>query len=118
MSEIAPTRAAAQRFGTSDPDEFQLPMNGLFADMELGRGSMRLADDFQQCGSLVKLQIIRDWQRSLARLRHAAMQQFAQELCSGQPQMEPGERQALIRSTCESLRIELPADFAVVPAEP
>jgi len=118
MSEIAPLSAPALRPGTSDPDEFQLPMSGLFADMELGRGSMQLPDEFQHSTSLVKLQIIRDWQRSLARLRHESIQQFVHELCSGRPQMSSSERSALLRSTCESLRIELPADLVAVPAEP
>lgn len=118
MSEIAPMSASALRPGTSDPDEFQLPMSGLFADVELGRGSMQLPDEFQHSTSLVKLQIIRDWQRSLARLRHDAIEQFAQELCRGRPQMAHTERLALLRSTCESLRIDLPTDLVAVPAEP
>ena len=79
--------AQAVRAGTSDPDEFQLPLPGLFADLELGRGSVLLSDDFQHCPSLVKLQLLRDWQRSLARYRHEAMTQFAHELTGGAPSL-------------------------------
>lgn len=117
MNEVAIT-STARRQGTSDPDEFQLPVAGLFADVELGRGSVHLPDEFQHSSSLAKLHILRDWQRALVSYRHEAMRQFAHELSSGRPEMGANERCALLRSTCESLRIELPADFAAVPARP
>lgn len=118
MNEVATTSAAAQRQGTSDPDEFQLPVAGLFADVELGRGSVHLPDEFQHSSSLAKLHILRDWQRALVSYRHEAMRQFAHELSSGRPEMGAGERSALLRSTCASLHIELPADFAAVSTRP
>jgi hypothetical protein len=117
MSELAPISAPTLRPGTYDADEFQLPVPGFFADVEMGRGSVRLPDDFEQSTSLVKLQILHDWQRSLARYRHDAMQQFAHELSSGCPGMNAVERMTLLRSTCDSLRIELPTHFAGMPAE-
>jgi hypothetical protein len=117
MNEIVRSSAQVVRAGTSDPDEFQLPLPGLFADLELGRGSMLLGDDFLQCSSLVKLQVLRDWQKSLASYRHQAMQQFAQELTGGSPGLAADERMALIRSTCESLRIEVPSGFDALANE-
>jgi hypothetical protein len=117
MSELAPTSAPATRQGTSDPDEFQLPVPGLFADLELGRGSVHLPDEFLQSTSLVKLQIVRDWQRSLGHVRREAIRQFADELSRGRPEMDVAQRQALVRSTFASLCIELPAAASAVPAE-
>ncbi len=117
MSEIVRSSTQAGRAGTSDPDEFQLPLPGLFADLELGRGSVLLSDDFRQCASLVKLQLLRDWQRSLARYRHEAMTQFAHELTGGSPGLGPSERMALLRSTCENLRIEVPSGFDALTIE-
>ena len=117
MSEIVRSSAQAGRAGTSDPDEFQLPVPGLFADLELGRGSVLLSDEFLHCPSLVKLQLLRDWQRSLARYRNDAMTQFAHELTGGSPGLAPGERLALLRSTCENLRIEVPAGFDALTIE-
>jgi hypothetical protein len=117
MSEFARSSAQAVRAGTSDPDEFQLPLPGLFADLELGRGSVLLGDEFTQCSSLVKLQLLRDWQRSLASYRHQAMKQFAQELTGGSPELPADERVALFRSTCESLRIEVPSGFDALTTE-
>ena len=117
MSELAPTRAPAIRQGTSDAEEFQLPMSGLFADLELGRGCVQLPDEFHDSPSLVKLQILRDWQHSLACIRRDAIRQFADELSSGRPEMDPAQRQALVRATCASLHIEMPAELGVTPAE-
>jgi hypothetical protein len=118
MSEIARSSVQAVRAGTSDPDEFQLPLPGLFADLELGRGSVLLNDEFQHCPSLVKLQLLRDWQRSLAQYRHTAMTQFAHELTGGVPGLPASERLALLRSTCANLRIEVPSGFDALITEP
>lgn len=117
MSEIARSSVQHGRAGTSDPDEFQLPLPGLFADLELGRGSVLLGDDFRRSPSLVKLQLLRDWQRSLASYRHEAMAQFAHELTGGQPGLPANERLALFRSTCENLRIEVPSGFDALTIE-
>ena len=117
MSEIARSSAQVVRAGTSDPDEFQLPLPGLFADLELGRGSVLLGDDFLQCSSLAKLQLLRDWQKALAGYRHQAMKQFAHELTGGSPGMASDDRMALIRSTCESLHIDMPSGFDALTIE-
>lgn len=116
MSEMARICADPVRPGIGDPDEFQLPLPGLFADLELGRGSVLLDDDYQHSSSLVKLQLLRDWQRSLARYREQALKQFARELTCGITHLQPGERAALVRSTCEALRIDVPSDFAELTA--
>ena len=119
MSEMASMTAPALRAGgTCDPDEFQLPVCGLFADLELGRGSVQLPDDFQHSASLAKLLVLRDWQRALHRYRREALRQFEQELSCGQPQLSAAERIGLLRSTCDALRIEWPEEFdtAVTPS--
>lgn len=119
MSDLAPISALApQAGGTGHADEFQLPLQGLFADMEMGRGSVQLPDEFRHSTSLVKLQVLRDWQRSLKRYRHEALCQFEQELSCGQPTLAEHERIRLLRSACESMRIDLPSEFGTVPAEP
>jgi hypothetical protein len=114
MNQVAPITAPAPGPGTSDPDEFQLPMPGLFADLELGAASLRLGEDFLERSGLVQLKVLGDWQRAIARYRRAALQQFAQELSRGKPGMDEAARLELLRATCESLRIELPSDFGAL----
>jgi len=117
MKDLARSVVPIRHAGTSDPDEFQMPLPGLFGDLELGRGSVLLADEFQHCPSLVKLQLLRDWQRSLSRYRQDAMKQFAAELTGVAPGLAAKERVALVRSTCETLRIEVPSGFDTLITE-
>lgn len=111
MSNPASGTTPARIAGTSDPDEFQMPLPGLYADLELGRGSIRLGADFNGCPSLVRLELIRDWQRSLAGYRHEAMLQFARELTGGATDLAAGERLELFRSACRTLHIDVPTGF-------
>jgi hypothetical protein len=117
MSEIMRSSIRGDRPGTSDPDEFQLPLPGLYGDLELGRGSVLLDDDFLHSPSLVKLQLLRDWQRSLASYRNEALTQFARELTGGLSDLAASERMALLRSTCANLRIEVPSSFDALTIE-
>ena len=110
------TPAANER--TSEPDELQLPVLGLYADLEMGRGSVLLPDDFMRCSSAVRLEVIGGWARSLARYRDDALLRLHRELSAAQPELSAAEHMALFRSTCESLRIDIPADFHVGAARP
>lgn len=112
MNQAATTSAPAIGPGTCDPDEFQLPMTGLYADLEVGAGSLRLPEDFLEQSALAQLKVLGDWQRALTRYRRSALRQLARELASGAPELRTPERGRLLRTTCESLRIDLPSDFA------
>jgi hypothetical protein len=116
MSKHASGSRPVPATGTSDPDEFQLPLPGLYADLELGRGSIRLEAAFHDCPSLVKLELIRDWQRSLARYRHQALTEFAEELTGGTAGLAASERLELFRSTCKTLRLDVPSGFDALTA--
>ena len=118
MNEVAPTSAPAHGLGTTDPDEFQLPLAGLYADLELGTGSVRLPDDFAQRPALVQLKVIGHWQHSLTRYRQQALRRFAHELSRGAPELDEAGRMDLLRTTCASLRIDLPGDFTRQPSRP
>jgi hypothetical protein len=117
MKNLAPSSVPSRITGTTDADEFQLPLSGLYADLELGRGSIRLTDDFLDCPSLMKLELIRDWQRSLAGYRQETMQQFAAELTGVAARLGTSECVALLRSTCETLRIDVPTGFDTLITE-
>lgn len=111
MQETLPTTAPLAEPGTSHPDEFQLPVAGLFADLELGTGCIRLPEEFTQGPALVQLKVIGHWQRALARYRQLALRRFANELTRGAPELDDAARTALLRKTCDTLRIDLPAEF-------
>lgn len=111
MHETAPPTVPVTEPGTCHPDEFQLPVANLFADLELGTGSIRLPDEFTRGSALVQLKVIGHWQRALARYRQLALRRFAGELTRGAPDLDDAARAALVKSTCESLRIDLPNEF-------
>jgi hypothetical protein len=108
--------APASNDRTSLPDELQLPVLGLYADLELGRGSVLLPDEFLQCSSGVRLEVVAGWLRGLERCRHDALLALHHDLCATQPQLPPAEQLALLRSTCAALGVEMPADFRLPPA--
>lgn len=47
-------------------EELQLPLLGMYADLEPGRGLVLLPDEFLQCSGLLQLQVIAQRQRSLS----------------------------------------------------
>ena len=59
-----------------DPAAFPLPIGGLFADRELGIGTVSLSDDFFAAAGAVQMRIISDWHGSLERLRRRALVQM------------------------------------------
>ncbi len=101
---------------SSEPGEFQLPLLGLYADLEMGRGSVLLPDEFMRCSSAVRLEVIDAWQRALGRYRHDALLRLHQELSASQPHLAAAQQLALLRSTCQSLGVEVPADWPAAPA--
>lgn len=90
----------------------QLPMLGLYADLELGRGSVSLPDEFADCSCAVQLEVIADWQRALSKYREQALVQMYLTLSAAQPELPQAQRLERFRSTCDSLGIQVPADFA------
>jgi hypothetical protein len=104
--------AADTTDGEIEAAELQLPMLGLYADLELGRGSVSLPDDFTACSCAVQIEVITDWQRALAKYREHALVQMYLALSASQPELDPGQRLERFRSTCDTLGIEVPADIA------
>ena len=101
---------------SSEPEEFQLPVLGLYADLEMGRGSVLLPDEFMRCSSAVQLEVIDAWQRALGRYRHDALLCLHQELSAAQPHLGAAQHLALLRLTCKSLGVDVPADWPAAPA--
>lgn len=70
MSANAMNDADDHGHGDRDEDDaFQLPMLGLYADLEAGCGSVLLPDEFHQAEPALQRRILADWQRGLAALQ-------------------------------------------------
>jgi len=101
--------------GSNEPSDLQLPVQGLYADFEAGRGSVRLSDEFEACSSALQIELLDQWLAALASCRRRALQRLYRELCAGQAELGPAERSRRFQATCDALGIELPADFEPEP---
>ena len=61
--------------GDDDCVDFQIPVLGLYADMESGRGSVNLPDEFHAQPPNWRLSLLRDWTAALLLLQQAAQDQ-------------------------------------------
>ena len=102
---------ALREDGIAEPSDLQLPVQGLYADLETGRGSVRLSDEFEASSSALQIEVLDDWLAALASCRLRALQRLYHELCAGQPDMSSSERLTRFHATCEAMGIELPAHF-------
>lgn len=108
---------AGTRDDESESVEFQLPLLGLYADLELGRGSVRLPDEFTACSSAVQIEVLDHWIAALAASRDAVLATLYRELVGTLADLEPAERLTRFRLTCATLGIRVPDDFSP-PADP
>ncbi len=97
--------------GSGESPDLQLPVQGLYADLEAGRGSVRLSDDFARCSNAVQVEVLDDWLAALEQCRLGALQRLYHQLCAGHPELSRPERLARLRATCEAMGVTLPADF-------
>lgn len=99
--------------GGGESPDLQLPVLGLYADLEAGQGSVRLSDEFNACSSACQIEVLDDWLAALEQCRLHALQRLYHQLCAGQPGLSPRERLARFRATIEAMGVELPAGFEV-----
>lgn len=111
IAEIPVSTSTARARGTRDPEEFQLPLCGLYADLELGTSSLHAPPEYLAQPALIQLRLLEGWRRDLERLREAALQGLAEELARSSKPASAAEGLARLRSICASMHIELPADF-------
>ena len=90
---------------------FQLPLCGLFADLEEGMGSVRLVDDFHARPALTQLAIIRDWERDLSTAKLRALVQLYAETADTSESTSAPEKLKAFEVVCTSLGIACPPSF-------
>jgi hypothetical protein len=95
---------------------FPLPMPGLLCDLEMGIGGVHLPDEFFAASPAIQIEVITDWQRSLAELRMRALATLFRTLAAALGDCPEAEKMERFLATCQSLEIECPADMAAVLA--
>jgi len=99
------------RPGCDDEPSLQLPMLGLFADLELGAGSVALPDEFEASDPSRRLAILRDWSRDLQRARARAAQALHDTIVTADPGPARDAQRARWQARCAELGVE-PTDGA------
>jgi hypothetical protein len=97
-----------------DPAAFPLPVGGLFADLEMGIGTVRLPDDFHAASSAVQIEVIADWQRAFDELRQRALARLYRDLAGALGDLTDEEKLERFRITCKSLDIACPDDMTTL----
>jgi len=91
-----------------DDATLQLPLLGLYADLELGVGSVSLPDEFEAIDPARRLAILRDWTRGLERARARALRDWFDALARSAPALSPAAQRARFEQACAEWGIEPP----------
>jgi hypothetical protein len=106
MPPDEPAQARAEACG--DEGALQLPLLGLYADLELGIGSVGLPDEFGAVDPGRRLLILRDWARGLEQARARALQDLMAAIDRDAPAEAPAARRARFAQACAALGIARP----------
>lgn len=95
-------------------DGFQLPLSGLYADLDAGEGSLNFSDDFLSAPGTVQLEVIRDWRVALERQHERALVHLYHEVTTEVHDAPTPDKLRRFRMHCQRLGIECPDDMAIL----
>ena len=97
-----------------DSGPLHLPLQGLYADLDMGRGSVRMTDEFATIAPSLQAEVLQDWMQALEQLRRRALTQIYRDMSARCKDLPATERVAAFRSSCEQAGLEVPPDLAIV----
>ena len=97
-----------------DNGSFHLPVPGLFADYEAGEGSVALTDDFMSLALQPQLAILADWRADLLRLSNRLLVDQFRAFSAVREDVPLPARIDQFATYCQTLKTDLPADFALL----
>ena len=102
-------------FGSLDEDsDFQLPMPGLFGDVDSGTASVAMTDDFLELSPRTRIGMLNQWIRGFAAQRDASLVQMFRGLAVGWQERSIVQQVERFRQICASEGIACPSEFAVL----
>lgn len=101
-------------FGSLGDQAFHLPMPGLYADLDLGLGSVAFNDEFLDSSPSVRAMVIQQWQRGLVEERNGAVVGMFREFAAGLRGLSIVEQIEKFRALCAREGIDCPADLALL----
>lgn len=103
------------RFGQLDDEgAFELPIPGLFADLESGHGSVALTDAFAGAPPHIRVKILRHWLRALDAQSDSSIVAMFREFSGPLQTMTIVEQIKAFRSFCREQGIGCPPDLPLL----
>jgi hypothetical protein len=93
---------------------FQMPMPGLFADLEAGSASVALTDEFLEQPAEVRVSILQQWLRAFATHKDAALVAMFRDFAEDLPDATIVRQIEHFRQHCNVHGLACPTDFAVL----
>ena len=97
-----------------DEPAFQMPVPGLFADLDAGAASVALGDEFLAQPADVRMSILQQWMRAFGRHRDAALVEMFREFAEELPEHTIVRQIEHFRQHCTVHGLACPTDFAVL----
>ena len=97
-----------------DSGPLHLPLQGLYADLDMGRGSVRMTDEFTAIAPSLQAEVLQDWMQELEQLRRRALVQIYRDMSARCNDLPAAERVAAFRTSCEQAGLEVPPDLSVM----
>jgi hypothetical protein len=97
-----------------DGGPLHLPVHGLYADLDVGAGSVSLPDEFSEVPASLQAEVLQDWMQALEQVRRRALVQIYRDMSIHKRDLAASERVAVFCSSCEQAGLEVPPDLAVM----
>lgn len=99
---------------TMATETLHLPLNGLFADLDVGQGSISFSEDFVGQSGAIQLAVLDDWHKALLEERRRALIRLYHDECDPLGDVPVPEKLERFRSRCATLGVDCPPDFAIL----
>lgn len=115
VRETPVTTLTPSHFGLfRDSETFQLPIPGLFADIDDGAGSVALADEFLSLPGETRARILQQWSSAMSTHQDAAVVEMFHEFVVPLGGLSIVQQIERFRQHCVHLKIACPAKLALL----
>jgi len=107
--------ATSSRFGSlGHPSSFHLPMPGLYADLDVGSGSVAMTEEFLEAPPAIRIAVVQQWARAFGALKDSAIVDMFREFAAPLYGLTIVEQIDRFRRHCSNEGFSCPTDFAVL----
>jgi len=101
-------------FAEAHDSAMQMPLPGLFADLDVASASVALPDEFLASPASVQVEVLQQWQRDIERYRRSAIAKMFRDFAALRPELDLIEQLESFRHACEHLGLDCPRDLPLL----